>query len=90
MKGLKYSEILKLNKNLESNLKSIPYNIIVLSNITVHQIKEILEYQLRSENINAKVEIGDYDNIVQDSKKYKDSNKRDGKKERKSSRFIIK
>jgi len=74
MRGLKYSEILKLNKNLGSNPKSIPYNIIVLSNITVHQIKEILEYQLRSENINANVEIGDYDNIVQDSKKYQDSN----------------
>ena len=62
MRGLKYSEILKLNKNLESNLKSIPYNVIVLSNITVHQIKEILEYPMRCEDINANVEIGDYDN----------------------------
>ena len=69
MRGLKYSEILKLNKNLESNLKSIPYNVIVLSNITVHQIKEILEYPLRAKGINANVDFGDYNNIVQDSKK---------------------
>ena len=29
---------------------------------------------MRSEGINASVEIGDYDNIVQDSLKYQDSN----------------
>lgn len=74
MKELKYSEILKLNKEIGTNLKSNPYNITVLSNIIIHQIKEILEYPLRSEGINANVEIGDYDNIVQDSKKYQDSN----------------
>lgn len=74
MKDLKYSEILKLNTETGTNLKSKPYNITVLSNITVHQIKEILEYPLRTEGINANVEIGDYDNIIQDSKKYKDLN----------------
>tara|TARA_Y100001960_G_scaffold167353_1_gene175800 strand:+ start:4296 stop:6038 length:1743 start_codon:yes stop_codon:yes gene_type:complete len=74
MKELKYSEILKLNKELENNLKSSTYNISVLSNITIHQIKEILEYGLRYEDINANVVIGDYDNIVQDSQKYRNSN----------------
>jgi len=74
MIGLKYSEILKLNKELENNLKSSSYDITILSNIIVHQIKEILEYLLRCEVINASVEFGDYDNIVQDSHKYKDSN----------------
>lgn len=73
MKNLKYSEILSLNKELCINLKSSPYKITVLSNIIVHQLKEILEYLLRSEGINADVMIGDYDNIVQDSFKYKDS-----------------
>jgi len=33
-----------------------------------------LEYLLRCEVINASVEFGDYDNIVQDSQKYKDTN----------------
>jgi len=74
VKNLKYSEILSLNKELRVNLKSSPYRITVLSNIIVHQLKEILEYSLRSEGINAYVMIGDYDNIVQDSFKYKGSN----------------
>jgi FkbH-like protein len=74
MMELKYSEILKLNKELENRLPSNSYGITVLSNIIVHQIKEILEYSLRSEIINANVEFGDYDNIVQDSHKYKGSN----------------
>ena len=73
MKDLKYSEILRLNKEIGANLRSNPYNIIVLSNIIVHQIKEVLEYQLRIEGINANVVNGDYDNIVQDSLKYKES-----------------
>jgi len=71
---LKYSEILKLNKELENKLPSSSYGITVLSNIIDHQIKEILEYLLRVEGINANVDIGDYDNIIQNSQKYKDSN----------------
>jgi len=74
IKNLKYFEILKINTKLGSNMNSNSYNISVLSNITINQIKEILEYILRNENINANVRIGDYDNIVQDSIKYENSN----------------
>jgi FkbH-like protein len=74
MRDLKYSEILKLNKELGGCLTTDTYNIVVLSNIIVNQLKEICEYSLRIANINAGVKIGDYDNIVQDSLKYKDSN----------------
>ena len=74
MRDLKYSEILKLNKELGSCLTIDTYNISVFSNITVNQLKEICEYSLRVANVNAGVKIGDYDNIVQDSLKYKDSN----------------
>ena len=74
IKNLKYFEILKINTKLGSNMNSNSYNISVLSNITINQIKEILEYVLRNENINANVRIGDYDNIVQDSIKYENSN----------------
>jgi len=74
IKNLKYSEILKINTKLGSNINSNSYNISVLSNITINQIKEILEYILRNENINVNVRIGDYDNIVQDSIKYENSN----------------
>jgi len=74
IKNLKYSEILKINTKLGSDINSNSYNISILSNITINQIKEILEYVLRNENINANVRIGDYDNIVQDSIKYENSN----------------
>lgn len=74
MRNLKYSDILKFNKTFASSLKSNAYDIAVLSNITVNQIKEICEYSLRSESVNADVKIGDYDNIVQDSLKYNKSN----------------
>jgi len=71
---LKYSEIIKKNTDLGKNFKSKPYKITVISNIIVYQIKEILEYKLRIREINTKIEFGDYDNIVQDSVKYSDSN----------------
>ena len=71
---LKYSDILKLNKELGNSCTSGSYGITVLSNIIVHQIKEILEYLLRDKGINANVEIGNFDNIVQDSLKYKEAN----------------
>ena len=75
MRGEKYTEILKFNKELEADLAESPsYTITILSNVTVNQSKEILEYVLRSNGINAHVVFGDYDNIVQDSVKYKESN----------------
>ena len=70
---LKYSEILQRNAALSRNLPRDRFEIAVLSNVTVFQAKEILEYALRVENIPAAVTVGDYDNIVQDSLKYKDA-----------------
>ncbi len=70
MKELKFSEIVRLNNELKNT--SNAYSIAILSNITVHQINPILEYALKSENIDAKCTIGDYDNIVQDSKTFSD------------------
>ena len=73
MNDLKYIDILKQKKQLKDELKENPYSVVIISNIIVHQLKEILEFSLRSEKINAFVEFGDYDNILQDSKKYKKS-----------------
>lgn len=70
---MKYSEIIKANKLLE-NYGAPTYKIAVLSNIMVHQSKEICEYSLRQNGINAEVVLGDYDNIVQDSLKYQNAN----------------
>jgi len=72
MNNLKYSEILRLNKELEDN-DAESYNISFFSNVVVHQVKEITECLLRNNKINANVSIGDYDNIVQDSNKKLDA-----------------
>lgn len=70
---LKYSDILKLNQDLETTLQSPDVEIDVFSNIIIAQLKEILEYTLRNDGINAKITIRDYDNIVQESYKVKNS-----------------
>ena len=81
IKDLKYSEILKRNAELGKALpnrncyeKNFKYEVTVISNIIISQLNERLEYTLRVETIPAIVKSGDYDNIVQDSLKYKDSN----------------
>lgn len=48
------------------------YHVAVLSNIVMSQLVEVLEFQLRRQGIKAKVTVGDYDNIVQDSQRFKD------------------
>lgn len=68
----KFTDILKENKALEN--KDQPYfNIAAISNTTITSLKDVLEYTLRKESINAKVTIGEYDNILQEADKYKDS-----------------
>jgi FkbH-like protein len=65
---ISYSDLLAANATLKASLVSSPeIRIAVLSNITIHPIREILEYALRTHGIHAVVEIGRFDNIVQDS-----------------------
>lgn len=71
MKALKFSDILSQNTELGKTLNSEAYPILVLSNTVVHQLIPILEYSLRIEGINAKCVIGEYDNIVQESRNYR-------------------
>lgn len=67
---MKLIEILERNRQLQKLMKGPKYNIAVISNITINQCKEPLEFTLRQEGINAEVSIGDYDNIIQDCKRY--------------------
>ena len=71
MENLKYTDILKRNADLEGTLLSNPYQIGILSNLTINTFKEILEYSCRVEKIEPQVEIGNFDNIVQDSLAFK-------------------
>jgi FkbH-like protein len=70
---MNYSEIIKLNNSLEGQIQGGEYKVAILSNIMVHQSKDIFEYLLRTESLNAKVILGEYDNIVQDSKRLQDA-----------------
>jgi FkbH-like protein len=67
LESLKYTEILRLNKELVGTIKSKPYEIGILSNVTVNSFKEVLEYSCRLNQIEPKVDFGNFDNIVQDS-----------------------
>ncbi|MBK9633930.1 MAG: HAD-IIIC family phosphatase [Bacteroidetes bacterium] len=67
MENLKYTEILQLNKELAGTIQSKPYKIGILSNVTINSLKDVLEYSCRKNLIEPKIEIGNFDNIVQDS-----------------------
>lgn len=64
---LKYSDILKKNFELRKSVNGNEFKVAILSNITCHQINEIMEYALRSNGINASVTQCNYDNIMQES-----------------------
>ena len=71
---MKFSEIIQKNNELGKNSLEPRYCISLLSNTIINQLNPILEFELRSKGINAKVSNGDYDNILQDSSKVSDSN----------------
>ncbi len=64
---LSFVEVVKANRSFTESLSGDKYKIFVLSNIIVNQLKDILEYQLRSNGIPAYIDFGNYDNIIQDS-----------------------
>ena len=68
-----YTEILKRNKELGFNSDLPQLQISILSNVTISQIKELIELKCKLLDGNVRVSIGDYDNIVQDSAKHNDA-----------------
>jgi len=67
---LRYSDILKKNLELRETVKGSEFRIAILSNITCHQINEIIEYSLRANGVNASVAQCNYNNIIQEVKKF--------------------
>jgi FkbH-like protein len=67
--SLKYREIFAENQKLKNSMQGKEYPVAIISNIIVNQLKEIFEYTLRRTGINANCTIGNYNNIVQDSKR---------------------
>jgi FkbH-like protein len=70
MSTLKYSEILAANQQLKKTVGGSEYPVGILSNITVNQLSEILEFTLRNAGINANCTVGNYDNIMQDASEF--------------------
>ncbi len=69
--SIKYTDLLRQNAQLASSTGA-QLRIAVLANITIASIKEILEFSLRSRGINAVVTVGDYDNVAQNSARFRD------------------
>ena len=63
------SEIIKRNSDFKKSM-SIDYKVGILSNITINQLKHYLEFDLRINNIGCECIFGDYDNILQEAKKF--------------------
>ena len=63
----KYLEIIKLNNQLKKSDTGTPVQINILGNITINKIKDILELPLRNSNLSPEINIGNYDNFLQDS-----------------------
>jgi FkbH-like protein len=70
---MKYSELIRRNREFESSGREMTYSIKILSNITITPIKDILEYKLRCNDLPGKIKIGNYDNILQDTADIKDT-----------------
>jgi FkbH-like protein len=68
---IKYGDLLRRNAAL-AQTSGPQFRVAVLANITIASIKEVLEFSLRSRGISASVIIGDYDNVAQDSARFRD------------------
>jgi FkbH-like protein len=67
MTAERYVEVLQRNTSLGTTMTGSPWPVRVLSNVTVHMVKEAIELPLRERGLNATVEIGNFDSIVADS-----------------------
>ncbi|NTV29681.1 MAG: HAD-IIIC family phosphatase [Candidatus Omnitrophica bacterium] len=68
----KYAEMLAFNRSWKLPAGVEPYTVGILSNIVIYQLKDVLEYALRTAGIPASVQVGEYDNVVQDSLRFRD------------------
>jgi FkbH-like protein len=65
-------EILTDNKaNLSANIHKL--DISLIGNITLNPLRDILKYYLNKKNLDSNINYGDYNSIVSDSIKYKNS-----------------
>ena len=63
----RFIDILRKNKELGQSCSGPTYPILLMGNITVSQLTPVLEYELRSQGINARCDSADYNTILQSS-----------------------
>ena len=68
-----YSKIIEMNSKFESSLFKNKIKIKILSNITCFQLKEYLQFQINQKNFNAKVDIGEFNNLFDQHKDEKNN-----------------
>ena len=68
----KFTEIVEANRIRREEIKGNPLEIGVLSNLTLNNLPEILAYPLLRDGLNVAVQLGNYDNVMQDSVMMKD------------------
>ncbi len=67
MKELTYSQIIAENRRLGELSREKPLRIMVVANTVVENLRDYLEYELRSHGMHAEVDIAAYDNLMQES-----------------------
>lgn len=65
MDELKYAQLIAANRQLQNKFSGEPLKILLISNAAVGLAKEFIEYELSINGIFARVDLGDYDNLVQ-------------------------
>jgi FkbH-like protein len=68
-----YTELLKTTKEFKKKNNDKQYRVSILSNIIINQIQPFIEYEFQKSEINALITFGNYDNILQDSLEYNES-----------------
>jgi FkbH-like protein len=71
---MNFLQVLQANKNLAGNVYKKNVSVEVLSNITLNNISDVLEYFLRVNDIQPQIFIGGYDTILPESFFIKDNN----------------
>jgi FkbH-like protein len=64
-KELVYSEIIRRNRVMAADFGSKPLSILLLSNSVIANLKDYIEFDLLSNGVNAQVDIGEFDNMMQ-------------------------
>ena len=67
---MKWGQIIKRNKELGDLMHGPLKKIALISNATIFQLKDILELDLREAGLSVRIDIGDYNNIIQDSERF--------------------